>query len=193
MAVPGSVGPSIARIEHVFEGRDGDGAAEARPGKPSRHGAEPSWAGAPNAGWGPRAGVPPPGRAASPGSPGSRPRSGPPGWPASVPPPEADGWRAPATSWLLDHCPADYRRYAAWRRHPVALAWVAVRHLDAQLEAMRTAYREVRVDLGEEIGPEAVADVLEDLEAEGVRLLAARRGAGLVLEAMQGNRFVPRL
>jgi hypothetical protein len=68
-----------------------------------------------------------------------------------------------------------------------------VRHLDAQLEAMRTAYREVRVDLGEEIGPEAVADVLEDLEAEGVRLLAARRGAGLVLEAMQGHRFVPRL
>lgn len=135
----------------------------------------------------------PPRRAASPGSPGSRPRSGPPGWPASVPPPDAHGWQVPATDWLLDHCPADYRRYAGWRRHPVALAWVAVRHLDAQLEAMRVAYREVRVDLGEEIGPEAVADVLADLEAEGVRLLVARRGAGLVLEAMQGYQFVARL
>jgi hypothetical protein len=68
-----------------------------------------------------------------------------------------------------------------------------VHHLDAQLGAMRTAYREVRVDLGELIGPEAVADVLADLEAEGVRLLAARRGAGLVLEAMQGRQFIPRL
>jgi len=99
----------------------------------------------------------------------------------------------PATAWLLDHCPPDYRRYAAWRRHPVALAWLAVHHLDAQLAAMRTAYREIRVDLGDLVGPEAVADILADLEAEGVRLLAARRGAGLVLEAMQGRQFIPRL
>ena len=45
----------------------------------------------------------------------------------------------PATSWLLDHCPPDYRGYAGWRKHPVALAWVATRHIDAQLEAMRGA------------------------------------------------------
>lgn len=117
----------------------------------------------------------------------------PPGWPAAVPPPQAPGWQVPAVSWLLDHCPPDYRAYAAWRRHPVALAWVAGRHIDAQLVAMRQAYRDVRVELGEQLGPEALAAVMADLEAEGVRLLAARRAAGLVLEAMTGTRFVPRL
>src|SRR5674476_1617296 len=71
----------------------------------------------------------------------SSPRT-PPGWPQSVPPPESPGWQVPAVSWLLDHCPADYRGYAGWRKNPVALAWVAVRHIDAQLEAMRQAYRE---------------------------------------------------
>ena len=86
----------------------------------------------------------------------------------------------PAVSWLLDHCPPDYRAYAGWRRHPVALAWVATRHIEAQLEAMRQCYREARVELA-------------DLENEGVRLLAARRSAGLLYDALQGKRYIPRL
>ncbi len=117
----------------------------------------------------------------------------PPGWPAEVPPPGAEGWQAPAVSWLLDHCPPDYRAYAGWRRHPVALAWVACRHVEAQLAAMRQAYRDVRVELGDQLGPEGLAQVLADLEAEGVRLLVARRSADLLLEAFSGTRFVPRL
>lgn len=117
----------------------------------------------------------------------------PPGWPAPVPPPGHHGWQVPAASWLLDFCPADYRRYAAWRRHPVALAWLATRHIDAQLAAMRQAYREARVELGDQLGVEALAEVLADLEAEGVRLLAARRSAGLVHDALRGRRHVPRL
>ena len=96
-------------------------------------------------------------------------------------------------SWLLDHCPPDYRRYAGWRRHPVALAWVTVRHIGAQLEAMRQAYREARVELGDHLTPEALEQVLADLEAEGVRLRAAERSARLLHEAMQGRRFIPRL
>lgn len=95
--------------------------------------------------------------------------------------------------WLLDQCPADYRLYAGWRRQPLALAWVTTRHLEAQLEAMRTAYRHLRTDLTDAIGPEGVAQVLADLEAEGVRLLAAQRAATLVLDAMEGRTFVPRL
>lgn len=117
----------------------------------------------------------------------------PPGWPSAVPPPEVDGWQVPAVSWLLDHCPADYRAYAGWRRHPIALAWVAGRHIDAQLVAMRQAYRDVRVELGDHVGPEGLAQVMADLEAEGVRLLAARRSAALLFEAFAGKRFVPRL
>ncbi|MCE1177499.1 MAG: hypothetical protein LWW86_00455 [Micrococcales bacterium] len=119
--------------------------------------------------------------------------SGPPGWPASVPPPDVEGWQGPALAWLLDHCPPDYRAYAAWRRHPAALAWVATCHIEAQLEAMRAAYRRARVELGEQLGSEALADVLADLEAEGVRMLAAQRSAGLLYDAMQGRRYVPRL
>lgn len=110
-----------------------------------------------------------------------------------MPPPEVQGWQVAAVSWLLDHCPSDYRMYAVWRRHPIALAWVTTHHLDAQLEAMRTAYRGLRVDLAEHVEPEGVAASLAALEAEGARLLAARRAASLLLEAMQGHTFVPRL
>ncbi|MCG7321309.1 hypothetical protein [Arsenicicoccus bolidensis] len=117
----------------------------------------------------------------------------PPGWPGEIPPPESQGWREHAVPWLLDQCPADFRGYASWRRHPQALAWVAVQHADAQLAAMRQAYRQVRVALGEELPPEALRDVMADLEAEGVRLRATARSVHLVHEAMQGRRFVPRL
>ncbi len=55
------------------------------------------------------------------------------------------------------------------------------------------AYRHLRPDLTDVIGPEGVSQVLADLEAEGVRLLAAARAAALVLEAMEGRAFVPRL
>jgi len=96
-------------------------------------------------------------------------------------------------AWLLDQCPPDYRGYAGWRRHPVALAWVTVRHVEAQLAAMRQAYREARVDLGDLLTTEALTQVLEDLEAEGVRLRAAERSARLLFEALQGKRYIPRL
>lgn len=117
----------------------------------------------------------------------------PPGWPPAVPPPESDGWQVPAVSWLLDHCPADYRAYAVWRRQPAALAWIAERHIEAQLVAMRQAYRDARVDLADVIPPDGVETVLAALEAEGLRLRAAHRAAELVREALRGTRFVPRL
>ncbi len=96
-------------------------------------------------------------------------------------------------SWLLDYCPADYRGYAGWRRYPVALAWVTTRHIDSQLVAMRQAYREARVELGDHVPADGLAQILADLEAEGVRLLSAKRSALLVYEALQGKKYVPRL
>ena len=83
-------------------------------------------------------------------------------------------------SWLLDHCPSDYRGYAAW-------------HIDAQLEAMRQDYREVRVELGDLVSTEALTEIQSDLEAEGLRLRASARGAQLLYDALQGKRYVPRL
>lgn len=108
---------------------------------------------------------------------------GPPGWPPGVPPPSEPGWQRCATAWLLDVCPPDYRRYDWWRHHPVVLAWLALRHVDAQLVAMRHSYRDVRVELGEQIGPPALTRLLADLEVEGLRLKAVRRAVALILDA----------
>ena len=55
------------------------------------------------------------------------------------------------------------------------------------------AYREARVQLGEHVTTEALAEILANLEAEGLRLVAAKRSSSLLLEAMRGKRFIPRL
>ena len=115
------------------------------------------------------------------------------GWPRSVPPPGAPGWEQAATSWLLDQCPADFRAYDAWRRHPVALAWVATWHVDAQLTAMREAYRRIRVDLADELPPRAFGQVMEHLSVEGLRLRANARAVRLIQDAMRGKTYTPRL
>lgn len=108
-------------------------------------------------------------------------------------PPGTQGWEASAGLWLIDQCPADYRSYEVWRRHPVALAWVASLHVAAQLQAMRQAFRTVRVDLADDLDPETVAAARHAIEAEGLRLRAAQRGIDLVLEAMRGEIYVPKL
>lgn len=95
--------------------------------------------------------------------------------------------------WLLDQCPPDYRMYAGWRKHPIALAWLAGRHIDGQVVAMRDAWREARVAIGPHVPPEALTEILGQIEAEGIRLLATTRGARLVHEALQGKVFAPRL
>jgi hypothetical protein len=117
----------------------------------------------------------------------------PPGWPPGVPPAHTAGWEIPAVAWLLDSCPPDYRLYAGWRKNPVALAWLADRHIDGQIAAMRQAYREARVELGPHVTTEALAEIMGNLEAEGLRLVAAKRSAALLLEALQGRHFIPRL
>ena len=117
----------------------------------------------------------------------------PPGWPPGVPPAHTPGWEPRAVAWLLDNCPPDYRLYAGWRKNPVALAWLADRHIDGQITAMRQAYREARVELGPHVTTEALSEIMSHLEAEGLRLVAAKRSAALLLEALQGKQFIPRL
>ena len=117
----------------------------------------------------------------------------PPGWPRPVPPPGTPGWQDAAAEWLLDCCPADYRGYDAWCRHPVALAWIATRHVAAQVQAMREAYRQARVELGTHLDAAALADVLAALEREGLRLRADAHACDLVAGAFQGRAYVPRL
>ena len=88
----------------------------------------------------------------------------------------------------------DYRLYAGWRKNPSGLwAWLADRHIDGQVTAMRQAYREARVDWVRTSRPRPWLEIMGNLEAEGLRLVAAKRSAALLLEALQGKHFIPRL
>jgi hypothetical protein len=120
------------------------------------------------------------------------PAPGPPGWPAQVLPPGAPGWQRSAVGWLLDLCPADYRGYPVLTRHPAALARLAILHLDAGLQAGQRALATARTELAE-LPPPALAEVIEVIETELARMIAARRGADLVEQALHGRRFIPRL
>lgn len=117
----------------------------------------------------------------------------PPGWPGSVPPPGADAWRDRAVAYLLDVAPAEFRTEPLYRRQPLVLAWRVLTIVDAQLEAARRSYSQARADLAGDVTPEVVADTLEALEREGAGLLARRREVDLVLRALRGESFVPRL
>jgi len=117
----------------------------------------------------------------------------PPGWPSQVRPPDAPDWEATAASWLLDLCPPDYRRYAGLRRHVVVLARFAVLHVEANQAACRRGLSEARADLGQVASLDVVDAALQTFQLEEARLLAVRRAAGLVEEALRGRRYVARL
>jgi hypothetical protein len=117
----------------------------------------------------------------------------PPGWPASVPPPGAPDWERAAAEWLIDLCPADFRGYPVLRRHPLALAWLAGRHVEASRQAMAQALGRARADLSGTLQPGVVDEVLQAVEQEQARLLAAARGVDLITQSLQGRRHVPRM
>ena len=78
-------------------------------------------------------------------------------------------------------------------RHPLALARLTAHHGDAGVHAARRALATARADLAGVLPPEAVRDVLEAVETEEARLVAARRSVALVEDALRGRRYVPRL
>ena len=116
-------------------------------------------------------------------------RAGPPGWPRAVPPAGSPGWQVAAASWLLDLCPSEFRGYPSLRRHLVLLAWLADHHVEAQLVALRQAYRTIRVELTQHLPDGAVEQAMTDIELEGIRLRAARRGTQLIGEALADRRL----
>jgi hypothetical protein len=119
-------------------------------------------------------------------------RAGPPGWPEAVPLAGAPGWQVAAASWLLDLCPSEFRGYPSLRRHLVLLAWLADHHVEAQLVALRQAYRTIRVELTDHLPEGSIQQAMTDIELEGIRLRAARRGTRLIIEALRdGARAAP--
>lgn len=94
---------------------------------------------------------------------------------------------------MLDLCPPDYRGHPVLSRYPLALAHLAARHVAGALEATRSARSAARACLAEVVPPPALAEVMEALDLEEARLIAAVRGIGLVADALRGARYVARL
>lgn len=117
----------------------------------------------------------------------------PPGWPERVRPPGAPDWELTATEFLLDCCPADYRRYPLLRRHPVVLARFAAVFVDAQVQASREGLAGVRVSLTEQVPPEVVSDAVEVWSQQQAALARLHREVGLVEDALRGKNWVRRL
>lgn len=112
----------------------------------------------------------------------------PPGWPPGVPPAGAPQWRRAATGWLLDQCPADYRGHPVIVRHPVVLARLAVLHLTGSVHATREAIATARAELADRLPPQTLDALLEALEVELARSLAAGRSARLLEQALRDVR-----
>ena len=117
----------------------------------------------------------------------------PPSWPEAVWPPGTPDWEGSAARWLLDQVPPEYRRYDVLRRYPVLLARFAGDHTTAALEAARTGWRSLRVDLNSQLPAEALDAAMDAYEREGSRLTAVARSVEVVSAALRGQRWVPRL
>ena len=117
----------------------------------------------------------------------------PPGWPDDVLPAGAPDWEQSAVAWLFDLVPPDYRAHEVLRRYPVLLARFAADHVQAGLEAARAGWRTVRVELADQLPPEAMEAAIGAYEREGERLRRAARGVEVVSGALRGERWVPRL
>lgn len=117
----------------------------------------------------------------------------PPGWPGRVRPPGTSDWERTATEFLLDCCPADYRRYRLLRRHPVVLAMFATVFVEAQVAASRDGLAGVRVGLADFVEPEVIGEAVEVWSQQQAWLARLRREVGMVTEALRGRQFVRRL
>ena len=115
------------------------------------------------------------------------------GWPRDLDPPETAGFESSVVGWLLDRCPPEYRAHEVLRRHPRALARLAVHHCEATLEGARAAYATCRRELQGAVPPDVMPEVLASLEAEGARIASTLREVRLVDEALAGTRWRPRL
>lgn len=117
----------------------------------------------------------------------------PPGWPERVRPPGAPDWEVTATEFLLDCCPADYRRYRLLRRHPVVLARFAVAFVNASVQAGRDGLGGVRVGLAGLVTPEVVTEAVDVWSQQQAHLVRVQREVALVEEALRGKNWVRRL
>ncbi len=117
----------------------------------------------------------------------------PPGWPAIVRAPGTDDWEASAVAYLLDCCPADFRRYRVLRNHPLVLAQFAGEFVDGQCRSAQDGLASVRTRL-RGLAPAAVVDAaVEAWLEQSAQLARTRRAVGLIDDALRGRVFVARM
>jgi hypothetical protein len=107
-------------------------------------------------------------------------------WPSDLVPAGSPGWESKASAWLFDRCPSEFRTYEIFRTHPSALGYVAVFHLEHQVEAIRDAYRCARTTA--DLAPQALTELLSVLEHEGARLALELNCAIAVAEALNNHK-----
>lgn len=110
------------------------------------------------------------------------------GWPLALPPGAPD-WEREAVAWLWERVPADWHRHEVLERNPALLARLARQEAEARLNAARTGFRTLRVDMREVLEPHAIEEAVA-MEAErGAALREAARQVHLVEEALRGVRW----
>lgn len=115
----------------------------------------------------------------------------PPGWPADLTP-EGSAFDDAVTGWLLDRLPPEYRT-SVLRRHPAVLAACAQQHAEARVEAVREVYRGLRSSMRDRLEPDEISAALTGLEALAAQFTRTAREVQLVLDALQGRAWRPRL
>lgn len=115
------------------------------------------------------------------------------GWPSQVPSPDSEDWLVPATRWLLDQLPGEYREYEMARRHPILLARLASLQIGAEVGALRLLLARIRVDLKEFLSPTATDSAIEMLEKRLAVLGTLERQVTLISEAIERSGRTPRV
>ncbi|MCH9719105.1 MAG: hypothetical protein K0U60_04470 [Actinomycetia bacterium] len=117
----------------------------------------------------------------------------PPGWPRDLPAPDSAEFRERVVAWLLDRAPAGFRTARTLRSQPQALALIVANVAMGEVEALRVAYAGARRELIEYLGPDEIAAVLADIEAQGAQSAESLRQVELVAAALAGQQWRARL
>jgi len=117
----------------------------------------------------------------------------PPGWPDQVRAPGTPDWERTATAYLLDCCPADFRRYPVLRRHPIVLAQFARHFVAGQAQAAQDGLADARIGLQTHVGPAVVEEAAQAWLEQAAQLARTRRAVALIDDALRGRQYVPKL
>ncbi len=107
--------------------------------------------------------------------------------------PGTPDWERTAAAYLLDCCPADFRRYPVLRRHPIVLAQFARHFVNGQAQAAQDGLADARTGLQAHVGPTVVEEAAQAWLEQAAQLARTRRAVALIDDALRGRQYVPKL